>query len=38
MRIGYACLTVGVEETTIRTCRLASATQERLAEIVEVNL
>jgi UV DNA damage endonuclease len=38
MRIGYACLTVGVEETTIRTCRLASATQERLTEIVATNL
>jgi len=38
MRIGYACLTVGVEETTIRTCRLASATQERLTEIVAGNL
>jgi UV DNA damage endonuclease len=38
MRIGYACLTVGVEETTIRTCRLASATQDRLAEIVTANL
>ena len=38
MRIGYACLTVGVEETTIRTCRMASATQERLTEIVVANL
>jgi UV DNA damage endonuclease len=38
MRIGYACLTVGVENTTIRTCRLASATHERLIEIVKTNL
>jgi UV DNA damage endonuclease len=38
MRIGYACLTVGVENTTIRTCRLASATHERLVEIVKANL
>jgi UV DNA damage endonuclease len=38
MRIGYACLTVGVDETTIRTCRMASATQERLEEIVTANL
>jgi len=38
MRLGYACLTVGVEGTTLRTCRMASATQERLAEIVTANL
>ena len=38
MRIGYACLTVGVENTTIRTCRLASATHERLVEVVKANL
>jgi UV DNA damage endonuclease len=38
MRIGYACLTYDVEGTTIRTCRLASATQERLASLVSQNL
>jgi UV DNA damage endonuclease len=38
MRIGYACLTVGVDDTTIRTCRMASATEERLSEIVSSNL
>jgi UV DNA damage endonuclease len=38
MRIGYACLTVDVEGTTIRTCRLDSATQERMAALVSQNL
>ncbi|MEI7946405.1 MAG: UV DNA damage repair endonuclease UvsE [bacterium] len=38
MRIGYACLLVGVEGTTIRTCRLDAATQERMADLVSQNL
>ena len=38
MRIGYACLLVGVEGTTIRTCRLDSATHERMASLVSQNL
>jgi len=38
MRIGYACLTVDVEGTTIRTCRLDSATHERMASLVSQNL
>jgi len=38
MRIGYACLVVGVEGTTIRTCRLDAATQERMASLVSQNL
>lgn len=38
MRIGYACLLVGVDKTTIRTCRLDSATPERLASLVSQNL
>jgi len=38
MRIGYACLTVDVEGTTIRTCRLDSATTERMASLVSQNL
>lgn len=38
MRIGYACLTVGVEGTTIRTCRLDSATLERMASLISQNL
>ena len=38
MRIGYACLLVGVEGTTIRTCRMDSATHERMASLVSQNL
>ena len=38
MRIGYACLTVDVVGTTIRTCRLDSATTERMASLVSQNL
>jgi UV DNA damage endonuclease len=38
MRIGYACLTVGVPNTGFRTCRLKNAGEERLAELVLHNL
>lgn len=38
MRIGYACLLVGVEGTTIRTCRMDAATQERMTSLVSQNL
>jgi UV DNA damage endonuclease len=38
MRIGYACLLVGVEGTTIRTCRLDAATHERMDSLVSQNL
>lgn len=38
MRIGYACLTVDVEGTTIQTCRLVSATHDRMAALVSQNL
>lgn len=38
MRIGYACLTVDVDGTTIRTCRLDSATHERMGSLVSQNL
>ena len=38
MRIGYACLLVGVEGTTIRTCRIDAATHERMASLVSQNL
>jgi UV DNA damage endonuclease len=38
MKIGYACLTVGVPETTMRTTRKANATPERLVELIEQNL
>lgn len=38
MKIGYACLTVGVPDTTIKTTRKANATPERLEELVQHNL
>lgn len=38
MKIGFACLTVGVPNTQMRTCRKASATPEKLMEIIKSNL
>lgn len=38
MKIGYACLVVGVQETTMRTTRKANATPERLTELIQHNL
>lgn len=38
MKIGYACLTVGVKETGFRTCIMKNATEEKLLEIIEHNL
>src|SRR5690554_3881854 len=38
MKIGYACLTVGVPDTQMRTCRKANATSENLMELIEHNL
>lgn len=38
MKIGYACLTVGVKETGFRTCIMKNATEERLLQIIEHNL
>lgn len=38
MRIGYACLTVAVEHTGIRTCTLKNASPERLLALVGENL
>lgn len=38
MKIGYACLTVGVPETTLRTTRKANATNERLTGLIQNNL
>lgn len=37
-KIGYACLTVGVPNTNMRTCRKSNATPEKLMEIIENNL
>ncbi len=38
MRIGYACLTLGVRETNFRTCILKNASEENLLSIIEHNL
>lgn len=38
MKIGYACLTIGVPGTQMKTCRKANATPERLAAIIDNNL
>lgn len=38
MRIGYACLTVGVADTAIKGCRARNADVKRLYEITEYNL
>jgi UV DNA damage endonuclease len=38
MRIGYACLTVGVPATEIKSCRIKNADENRLYEITDNNL
>lgn len=38
MRIGYACLTVAVENTKVRNCALKSASPERLLALAGENL
>ena len=38
MRIGYACLTVAVEQTGIRTCTLKHAAPETLLSLAGENL
>lgn len=38
MRIGYACLTVGVKETNFKSCILKNASDENLKSIIEHNL
>ena len=38
MKIGYACLVVGVPDTTMKTTRKANATPERLTELIQHNL
>lgn len=38
MRIGYACLTVGVRKTNFKTCILKNATEENLLAIIDHNL
>ena len=38
MRIGYACLTVGVPNTELKNCMLRNANISRLVEITGTNL
>ncbi|AWW27646.1 UV DNA damage repair endonuclease UvsE [Acetobacterium sp. KB-1] len=38
MRIGYACLTVGVPNTELKTCLLKNVTDEKLTELIKHNL
>lgn len=38
MSIGYACLTVGVPNTNMKTCRITNATDEKLQELISHNL
>jgi len=38
MRVGYACLTVGVADTSIKSCRMRNADEKRLFQITENNL
>lgn len=37
-RLGYACIALGINATTNRTCRLANATTDRLRELISANL
>lgn len=38
MRIGYACLTVGVQNTGLRSCVLKNANETHLKELIEHNI
>ncbi len=38
MKIGYACLTMGVPETNFRSCTLKNANRKTLLNIIEYNL
>lgn len=38
MRIGYACLTIGVRETGFKTCIMKNANEENLLSIINHNL
>ncbi|MDF2510954.1 MAG: damage repair endonuclease UvdE [Herbinix sp.] len=38
MSIGYACLTIGVEDTSIKSCIMRNATDTRLKELIAWNL
>lgn len=38
MNIGYACLTIGVEQTKFNSCRLKNANRNNLLNIIDTNL
>lgn len=38
MRIGYACLTVGVPNTGMKSCMMKNASEDRLLELISHNL
>lgn len=38
MSIGYACLTVGVPNTTLKGCLLKNINEEKLIELIRHNL
>lgn len=38
MKIGYACLTIGVANTELKTCLLKNASNEKLTELIRHNL
>lgn len=38
MRIGYACLTVGVRDTALKSCTLKNATEDHLVALIRHNL
>jgi len=38
MSIGYACLTVGVPNTTMKSCRMQNVSEEKLKELISHNL
>lgn len=37
-RIGYACINTSIKATTNRTCRLNNCTDERIRELIQMNL
>jgi UV DNA damage endonuclease len=38
MKIGYACLTIGVPDTELRTCLQKNASEEKLTELIKHNI
>ena len=38
MKIGYACIAIGVADTNYKTCTIKNANYERLAQLISHNL